>query len=181
MRTLSTIILLALMPSVGTADSSAGNPLLVHAHAAVAEIPAQPVGRRLVVLPALEFEISVAAQCEAGAHAESISISVADTQTVYRVDGLNGEATFETTLRVPRPQLAPLATESFCSGDEINAGTVQSLLIRAAMTVQVSLRCAREDEATMHFEALPLDIRLICKFAGNAAEGLPQDASEDRF
>lgn len=181
MRPLKIFILLALTPSAGAADSSAGNPLVVHPQAAVAEVPEQPAGRRLVMMPALEFEFSVAAQCEADGHPETVSISVADTQTVYRVDGLNGEATFETTLRVPRPQLAPLATESFCSGDEINAGTVQSLLIRAAMTVQVSLRCAREDEATMHFEALPLDIRLICKFAGNAAEGLPQDASEDRF
>ena len=181
MRPLRTFILLALMPSVGAADSSAANPLLVHSQAAVAEIPAQPAGRRLVFLPALDFEISVAAQCEAGAHAKTISISVADTHKVYRVDGSNGAATFETTLRIPRPQLAPLATEAFWSGDEFHAGTVQSLLIRAAMTAQVSLRCAREDEPTMHFEAVPLDVRLICKFAGNAVEGRPQDASEDRF
>lgn len=181
MRPLRTFVLLALMPSAGAADSSAGNPLLVHPQAAVAEIPAQPAGRRLVVLPALEFEISVAAQCKAGARAETISISVADTHTVYRVDGSNGKATFEATLRIPRLQLAPLATQGFCIGDELNSGTVQSLLIRAAMTAQVSLRCAREDGPSMHFEAVPLDIMLICASAGDVAEGQPQDASGDRF
>ncbi len=181
MRPLRTFILLALMPSAGATDSSAGNPLLVHPQAAIAEIPAQAAGRRLVVLPALEFEISVAAQCGANAHPETVSISVADTQTVYRVGESNGAAVFETTLRIPKLQLAPLATEAFCIGDELDAGPVQSLLIRAALTAQVSLRCARDEGPSMHFKAVPLDIRLICTSAGNAAEGQSQDASDDRF
>jgi hypothetical protein len=174
-------MLLALVPSAGAADSSAGKPLLVHSQAAVVEIPAQPAGRRLLVLPALEFEISVAAQCETDARPETISISVADTQTVFRVDESSGEAIFETTLRIPRPQLAPLTTGAFCVGDEPNAGAVQSLLIRAALTAQVSLRCAREGGPSMHFKAVPLDIRLICGSADNVAEGQSQDASDDRF
>lgn len=181
MRPLRIFILLALTQSAGAADSSAGNPLVVHPQAAVAEVPEQPAGRRLVMMPALEFEFSVAAQCEADGHPETVSISVADTQTVYRVDGSDSHAFFEMKLRIPRPQLAPLAIEEFCTGGEYEAGKAQSLLIRAALTAQVSLLCARENGPYMHFIAVPLDIRLICESAADVAEGLPQDGSGDSF
>ncbi len=181
MRPLNTLILLALMPGTGAADSSSRNSLLVRPLAAVAEITAQAAGRRQVHLPSLEFEISVTAQCEADAHPETITISVADTQTVYRVDEGADDTSFETTLRVPRPQLAPLAIQSFCVRDEPGSGTVQSLLIRAAMTAHVSLRCAGEDGASVHFKTVPLDIRLVCKPAGNVADGQPQETSDDSF
>ncbi|MEE8426250.1 MAG: hypothetical protein V3S15_03125 [Woeseiaceae bacterium] len=181
MRPSRIFILLALTPSAAAADNSVGNPLVVHPQAAIAEVPEQPAGRRLVMMPALEFEFSVAAQCEAGAHPEAVSISVADTQTVYRVDGSDSHALFEIKLRIPRPQLAPLAIEEFCTGGEYDAGKAQTLLIRAALTAQVSLLCSRENGPYMHFMAVPLDIRLICESAADVTEGLPQDASGDSF
>lgn len=181
MRPFRTLILLVLVPSAGIADSGVDNALLAQSRAAVAEIPAQPAGRRLLMLPTLEFEISIAARCEADAHPETISISVADTQTVYEVDGPDGAATLQTTLRIPRRQLSPLATEAFCIEDETNTGARQSLLIRAALTAHVSLRCAREEGPSVHFEAIPLDIRLVCDAADNAAAEQPQDGSAGRF
>ena len=64
----------------------------------------------------------------------------------------------ETTLEVPRKQIAPVALESVCS----DGVTTEPTLVRGALLAHLSLRCEQEDTSRIHYEVTPLDIELVC-------------------
>ena len=173
--------LAALLAADITVADLGGDRLTVRSTAAVADLGRLPGGRQLIRLPALEFTLTVEARCDAGFRAESVSVTVADTRQRFGADDLNDDARIETIIRVPRQQLAPVATERFCSVEDA-AASGTSLLLAAAMTAHVSLRCARNEEHAVYFEAAPLDVRLVCGPGSDADDDGAQEASAgDRF
>ncbi len=139
--------------------------LSVRAEPAVVTITQQAGGRRLIRLPELKFDLHIRTHCARGGLPESVSISVADTNRTIRGEELRAASSFETSVLVSSRQLAPLALQEFCvAGDSAQ----QSLLVTTALTAHVSLRCAREEEQTIVYDAKSLDIRINCKIAAQS-------------
>lgn len=133
--------------------------LQISAEPAVAVLSAQQGGRNLVQLPELEFALSLSPHCAESGRRESLSITIADTRTTLRGDELQAATTLDVTMRVSPSQLAPFALREFCV-DPVSEG--ESILLRSALTVQASLRCARVEKQSIVFAVEPLDIRLDC-------------------
>lgn len=135
------------------------------AQAVMIEIDRQPAGRHLLSLPSLEFPLRIDADCGVGAMAESLSINIADTVQRYDAAELTADSThgttIETTVRVHRRQIAPIVIEQFCTG--IGADTTRTLVVPAALTVNISLRCMSEDAQSVRYVSQPLAIRLVCQ------------------
>ena len=135
------------------------------AQAPIVEIAQQPAGRHLISLPALDFPLRIDAACGDDAVAESLSINIADTVNRYGaselIADLIDDTTIETTIRVPRSQIAPISIEGFCT--EVDAGTAQTLVVPAALTANISLRCTIEETQIVRYVTQPLAIMLVCK------------------
>lgn len=133
--------------------------LLVEAEPAVAVIPVQQSGRRLVHMPELEFLLRVSPHCANGGQPESVSVTIADTRKTLRGDALQADGSIELSINVSADQLAPFALQEFCIGPESEG---ESILLTSALTAHASLRCAREREPSIVFAVEPLDIRADC-------------------
>ena len=134
--------------------------LFVHTEPAVASITPHPASRKLIRLPALEFSLRISAQCAAGRTPESISISVADTHRNFSGEDLPVSAALETSVRISPRQIAPIAMRDFC----VAASESQpSLLVTTALTAQISLRCVKDGERSIAFQAKALDVMLNCE------------------
>lgn len=157
----------------GSMLNSHNSHAIVRASAAVAPISRHPSGARLISLPTLEFPLTIDPRCEAGKRLESVSVSIADTHRVYAAAEFAAAAmTLASTIRLPEPQIGPLAIGTFCTNDEMDADRHPSLLIEDAFTASVALRCSDDAGATLKFEALPMDVLLLCEPAvENASDG----------
>ncbi|MDH5322846.1 MAG: hypothetical protein OEW81_10590 [Gammaproteobacteria bacterium] len=141
---------------------AAADELLVVVEPSVAEIEPRPPGPRVVRLPDMAFTMHIAAQCGAGMQAESASISISDTRHSLGPEALADSAATELVIRIPRQQLAPLTIDNFCLIDT-SADDARHLNIADALSAQVSLRCAGENQHSIIYRATPLAIRLRCK------------------
>jgi hypothetical protein len=136
--------------------------LIVTSEPAVASISHQSGSRNLIRLPELEFPLRISAQCGTGRVPESVSISIADTGTTISGEDLPVAAALETSVRVASGQIAPIAIQGFCVADTVSD---RELLVATALTAQVSLRCASDDEQTIVFRAQALDVLLSCEMS----------------
>ena len=143
--------------SLAMTASATGADLSVSAQAARVEIDVAPAERQLVRLPALEFAVVIDAACDSG-EPRSLSLSVADSRWTWNAASLADDQRIETTLEVPRKQIAPVALESVCS----DGVTTEPMLVRGALLAHLSLRCEQEDTSRIHYEVAPLDIELVC-------------------
>jgi hypothetical protein len=168
-------LLLAAIVTAGVAWPGDTARLTVDVPPAVASIQPLAEGRRLVRLPALEYEFVIQASCGPGQTVKSVSISVADTRkTLTGADLLEG-ATVNTAFRLPARQLSPVAVDEFCPATVV---TGSSLLLQDTVTAHVSLRCTGEDGDSITYSSQPLDVTLICDI-GPEAQG-DAAASTDR-
>ena len=156
---LTIIVLATTWPAWAESD----NRPILRAKAASVELQLQPSGRRLLRLPNLDFALQIEPQCEVGMHIASVSISIADTSKSFRGMDFLEQSTLETTIRLPRRQIGPLAIERFCTGEDKNSNNDDVLLIRDAFTAHVSLRCADGVRELVVYETLALAIRMVCK------------------
>jgi hypothetical protein len=137
--------------------------LEVEATAAIVQIEPLAVGRKLIRLPALEFELSIDAVCAPNSDAKSLSISVADTRKT-----ISGEETAKISsapirFLVPARQVAPIAVYGFCP----HSGKSSELLIRDAVTTHLSLRCLGADGHSITYASHGLDVLLRCDIPAN--------------
>lgn len=146
--------------------------LTLRAEPAVAIVPRQASGRRLVQMPALAYRIEVETRCASGKRPQSISISVADTRATLTGDDLLGGSPFTAAIEVSPQQLAPLAIQNFCARDGSGG---ESMLVRAVLTANVSLRCASSTQQTIRFETRALDVSIECEAV---AEPVADDAGD---
>ena len=109
-------------------------------------------------LPAIKFALRAAIQCKG--EPVSVTLSVADTFTTIGGDALRDQRAAEATVEVPAGQLALAKNEAFCiAGD---AATSDEMLLAGFTTVHASLRCATDDNESLHFASAPLQVKLNC-------------------
>jgi len=154
----------SIVPGLLAGSLAAGDPparLIVNAGVTSVTISRLDQNRRPLRLDTLDIPIRVEAECEPGANAASISISVADTRQAHRFSESSGPVHIDTTLQLPDRQIAPIVIEEFCTPDDAaNAGP--RLLVPDAFTAQVSLHCAGESHQSMHYAVASIDLRLDC-------------------
>ncbi|MDJ0906081.1 MAG: hypothetical protein QNI96_08695 [Woeseiaceae bacterium] len=153
-------LLLASFTLAGIAWPGSQPTLTIIVPPAVAPVQPLAEGRRLVRLPALEFEFGIEARCGPEQAVRSISISVADTRKTLESDDIPEVSIVSTAVTLPARQLAPVAVDGFCPESQV-AGS--SLLLRDAVTAQVSLRCTGEDGDSITYASQPLDVTLVCE------------------
>ncbi|HSM30549.1 MAG TPA: hypothetical protein VK854_07585 [Woeseiaceae bacterium] len=141
--------------------------LRIHAEPALAVLTVQQGGRTLVNMPELEFRLSISPHCARNGQPESLSITIADTQRTLRREALQSATSIEVSMRVSANQLAPFAMRGFCV-DPASEG--RSMLLRAPLAAQASLRCTRDEQQSIVFAAEPLDIRVDCLRSAATAE-----------
>jgi len=156
------LLFLAAASTTTTARSDTMSQIKVMSEPATVEITAQPAGRRLIQLPALEFSLTIEPQCESDMYVESISISVADTRATVTVAEPD-EAVLTTTLTLPRHQAAPLAVVNFCQTAADQSQSSRELLVRDAFTAHLSLRCSNDERQSIVYASQALDLALRCK------------------
>lgn len=135
--------------------------LIVNAVPASVDVPRHPGTRRHVRPGVLEFPISIVAECNSGDQAESVSISVADSRQLHRLPESKSPVQIETTIRLPARQAAPIVIEKFCTTED-GPRAPNRLLVAAAFTAHVSLRCSGENRQSIHYATAPLDISFRC-------------------
>lgn len=153
-------LILAPFVLAGIAWSSGLATLTITVPPALAPIQPLAEGRSLVRLPALEFEFGIEASCGPERAVKSVSISVADTRKTLESDEIPLGETVSTAFTLPARQLAPVAVDGFCPESQV-AGS--SLLLRDAVTAQVSLRCTGEGGDSITYASQSLDVTLVCE------------------
>jgi hypothetical protein len=162
MRILKISLLLTALTMAGLALSEPETHLSVSAAAATAAVTELPAGRRPVALPALEYEFLIEFQCPPPMQAESISISVADSQRTLRTPEIDGLAVITSDITVPRQQLSPLVLDGFCQVTDDEKTRLTELAVADAFTAHVSLRCAGEGQQSIHYVTRTLGLSLQC-------------------
>ncbi len=122
-------------------------------------------GRSLVRLPALEFEFGIEARCGPAQAVKSVSISVADTRKTLESADITEGSVASTVVTLPARQLAPVAVDGFCPESQVGGSR---LLLRDAVTAQVSLRCTGEDGDSITYASQSLDVALVCEIETEA-------------
>ena len=73
----------------------------------------------------------------------------------------------ERSIRVPKKQLGPIAVNDFCiAGGDASSG--QALNLRDALSAQLSLHCSGENQESMTYETVALEVALQCDVPENA-------------
>jgi hypothetical protein len=157
MRSLFFFAALTVLISADSRAEDADSGLLVEFDAAVAKIALRSSSRP-IRLPSLTFAVRIEATCPTALEPESISISIADTRINVQPDDTG---LIEKTIRVPTKQLGPIAVNDFCiAGDDTKPG--QQLRLRDALSAQLSLRCSSENQESMTYETVALEVALQC-------------------
>jgi hypothetical protein len=163
MRSLFFYAALAVLISADSRGEGADGELFLEFDAAVAKIALRSSSRP-IRLPSLTFVVRIEASCPTALQTKSISISIADTRINVQPDDTG---VIERSIRVPRKQLGPIAVNDFCITGE-DASPEQELNIRDALSAQISLHCSGENQESMTYETVALEVALQCDVPGNA-------------
>ena len=163
MRSLFFYTVLAVLISADSRGESADGELLLEFDAAVAKIALRSSDRP-IQLPDLTFVVRIEASCPIALQTKSISISIADTRINVRADDTG---VIEKSIRVPKKQLGPIAVNDFCIAGEDDS-SAQELNLRDALSAQVSLHCSGENQESMTYETVALEVALQCDVPENA-------------
>ena len=169
MRRVAFFIAAVILSIAGQPVFADTDELTVHASTVATQIePIDPERRRLY-LPALTFSLHTRFACAAAEAVAAISVSVADTHKRFEPD--DGEQSVIATIDVPRRQIAPIATGTFCL--QGTPGTFRHIVLPGVATAQVSLRCQSDNLVAIRYASVPLPVRLECK------PGRDQDPAPD--
>jgi len=157
------LIFFLISAASGAAEGDLAERLHVDAQAAVVEIDPIPNNRQLIRLPMLQFPLALEPVCGATARVESISVSAADTRQTFGADDIGKQAIINATLSIPNKQLGPVRIGDFCRSAVTDAVAARELIIQGVLTAHLSLRCSSDEEHSITYVSLPLDIILRCK------------------
>lgn len=169
------LTILLVVAAASTAQSDSIGRLIVDAHAADAAIQPLAGDGRLILLPSLEYALTIEPQCATNMRPESISISVADTRKIVSAAEFDKVSLVEVSIAIPRRQIGPLAIDKFCRSDQSDAAAARELYVEDAFTAHLSLRCANDAARTIIYASVPLDVNLRCDMADIDASALPDD------
>ena len=133
--------------------------LTVHVNVAQAQIAPRRSDQHADYGESVTFALRADFRCRDDAAAESVVVSISDT--LYRYVPAAGEKSILATVIVPARQIAPAETGAFCTIGEFKNGDL--LLLPAAATAQVSLRCRVDDLSTISYASAALPLRLECQ------------------
>ena len=153
----------ALLPAL----AERGEQPVSQAEPAQITIDPLPAGRRLVQLPGVEFRLRLAPACPDDLAFQSLVVSIADTRQAFDVTDFETAAEIETSLRVPGRQISPIAVDQFCIAD--SESSLTAVKISDAFTANVSTRCGSESRQAITFDALALEVLLVCRIPGGTA------------
>jgi len=160
------LVLIAALLISGPAWPDAIARLAIDATPAIVQVRPLAEGRKLIRLPALEFHLTVLADCADDTEIRSVSISVADTRTTISGDDVVNLSAAPVSFSVPARQLSPIAVDGFCPLAN-GAGGLEELLIRDAVTAHLSLRCAGKSGEAIIYVSHALDVMLQCPMRGD--------------
>jgi hypothetical protein len=161
MRNVTIITAVVLLAAGASQVATADDRLVVAASTAEIDIAPLPPGPRIIHLPDTTFTLSITAYCGDNMHAESASISIADTTQTVGPELLADTATTEQSINIPHNQLAPLSIENFCFNDG-SQNEDPHLYIADALTAQLSLLCVDATRRSISYQAAPLGMDLRC-------------------
>jgi len=150
--------------------ASGQDSLLIDADAPVVTVREQKPGRSALRLPTLEYRLNIRTVCAEERAPSSLSLNVADTRRTLRETEILVDRATEVTLTIPAAQIPPVVIDNFCiapdaGSQEQAAGLAQSLQIPAALSLQASLLCARDENRVMTYMSQALDVALVCERA----------------
>lgn len=172
MKPLRVPILLSACLCIATDPAAADAALTLHAIESSAQLLRREQGPQHVSLPSLEFSLLATIACPSGTRAESVMVSISDTNKRFGPDDIGDKAALDVRVSVPANQIAPVTVADFCTTG--GAGDAKDLLLPGIATAQVSLRCHSENESFVYFRSAVLPVRLECDFDE------AQEASTDR-
>ena len=141
--------------------------LSVDADTPVVEIGKRSIGRNFMRLPSMDFKFVMEAHCAAGLAPKAMSLSIADTRKSVTAEDISAESITSITLRIPAPQIGPVAVSGFCIDAE-ESNEKESLTLSSVLSVQASLLCGNDANSWMIYASKSLDVTLLCT--------IPQDA-----
>lgn len=156
-------LFLFLIPVAFAADgdpSPAGNYLQAQAEPAIVELDPIPENQRYLRLPDLAFDLRVEPHCAGGASIRSVLISAADSRTTLENEDFEDSPAARSTLVVPRLQAGILRVDGFCR--EHGAAAETRRRIDGLFSARISLWCASEEQESVSYATLPLDVVLRC-------------------
>ncbi len=148
--------------SSAAAESAANEGLAIIASAATARVSAGTSGRRTLRLPGLDFRFQIRIACPGTANPQSLSMTIADTHRNLGAEELTAETNVaHARVRIPASQIAPVAVEGFCAADAPSAN-VQPLTLPSLLSASASLRCGDDENSSIRYDSVPLDVVLVC-------------------
>lgn len=181
-------MLVALFPAIivaaAAAEHTVNHTLAVSAETPAVQVSPQPAGRHFFSLPSLEYAFQLEARCSEGWEPESLVVSIADSRAALSKDRLAEIAGPELRLRVPAQQIPPVVLREFCVIDQTQEGSEEtlsledpakafehaSIIYKAALSAQASLRCSKGTEEQTIYASKPLDVELACQASADVDE-----------
>ena len=174
------------------ADTSSPHTLTVSATVPVIDVAAREAPSRSYVLPALDYTISLSADCARPFDPVSILVTVADSQQRINAQQLAQDAgESSVALVVPADQLAPVSVPEFCrtnaaGSDSLGlssnatdpAASTDTLTIAGVLSASLSLRCSDGERQEIVYSSQPLDLTLRCEAGEPPTVSSPAGDSE---
>lgn len=160
MQAINVRLILALSLGILAASVSADDILRLDANEAEAKIQPRDEATREIRLPDVDFPLIVNLRCPADTSAESLTISIADTQQHFGKTEIAGSATIKSTVTVPASQLAPVSAKGFCLEGEVVA--TEFVVVPGVAAAHASLRCRSGSGISVHFASSVAPVRLFC-------------------
>jgi len=159
------IALLLALSGLATTRPAAANDLVVSADTPEVTVSTRPAGQRFIKLPALKYEFTVSARCDAGLSPAALSLSIADTRVTLSAEELSSGPPVRLFISIPESQIAPVTVESFCAHDADNDANdnARKVRISALLSAQVSLLCGNEITKEMTYASEALDVTVACE------------------
>ena len=144
--------------------------LILSADTPTALVKPRSATRAPLVLPDLEYNFRIQANCHGDLEAASMSLAVADTRRTFDNSQIRSGELDAVSLRIPASQLAPVLLANFCvaptESDPAAAGHGRQLplTIPSALSAQASLLCIAEGRQLMRYASATLDVQLVCEY-----------------
>lgn len=151
------LAVLLLSPSSTSGDA----PILqVSFDTATVSVAPDTVAKRQLFLPGLEYTFTAEVNCREPSKPKRLSISIADTRVLLEIAEDGQSSNIKQALQVPATQLGPLQTDGFCI--EGNSETQTAIVVQGVLTSSASVRCASDNDESIHFASEPLAVRIEC-------------------
>jgi hypothetical protein len=179
MRFLSLFVISATIVAPAAVNTEPIGHLTGKVEPVLVEVTPSSTPRRYVAVQDLEFSLIVQASCPANMRIDSVSVTTADTSRTISGSDFDEQTQIETTLIVPRRQVAAIAIDDYCREDKTFGIMQEDLQIDAAYTATLSLRCINDEEQSIVYQAQPLSIILSCVSGDDDADpSINQESSE---